>query len=81
MIIDTMLRLTSFDKIRSISKFSSGFTVASFIDRNCNIKSDQAGIRLISSLKHGALIITQDNQKEYFFPVSDRDNEHILNSN
>lgn len=29
--------LTSLDKSRSTSKFSSGFTVASFIDKNCKI--------------------------------------------
>lgn len=29
--------LTSLDKIRSTSKFSSGFTVASFMDKNCII--------------------------------------------
>jgi hypothetical protein len=29
--------LTSFDKSRSTSKFSSGFTVASFMDKNCKI--------------------------------------------
>lgn len=28
--------LTSLDKILSISMLSSGFTVASFIDKNCN---------------------------------------------
>lgn len=30
--------LTSFDRICSISMFSSGLTVASFIDKNCNMR-------------------------------------------